>query len=195
MSDVAAAALSDEKETRWIDAWIRWERNSKDVYNSEDDGEEENDGALLAPTDTFSFRYPRRPADDGEDNVREFIDIELRGYPSESEQTWNSTGLTLWRSSEHLCDYLVQNAHLLQPNKRILEIGSGLGRCGILASQLMSRDSAIVLTDGDTDVLTRLRDNVKHNTEALTTISRVGNYCGVTKQQIPLLAKTESSLI
>jgi hypothetical protein len=152
---VAAAAKlpscqAANTETQWIDAWIRWEWDSKDVYN-DDDEEEDDEPAVL--TDTFSFRYPRPEQHDKESE--DFIDIELRGFHSESGRTWNSTGLTLWRSSEQRCGYLVDNVHMLQPKKRILELGSGLGRSGILASQLMSSDSSIVLTDGDTDVLVK----------------------------------------
>lgn len=68
-------------------------------------------------------------------------------------------------------DHLVQNAHLLQSEKRILELGAGLGRSGILASQLMSTDSSIVLTDGDTDVLVQGRENVMQNTKPSDNIS------------------------
>ena len=151
------------KEEIWVDAWIRWERNSK--CNNIEDEDEEGDNhldELPPPTECYTFTYPN-PADEGSD-----IKLELEGFGSDSEQTWNSTGLTLWRSSDHLCQYLVSEHKLLQSinDLRILEVGSGLGRCGLLAHHLSHKDSATtVLTDGDTDTLKQLRENVKNNTK------------------------------
>ena len=68
----------------------------------------------------------------GDDNC---ISIELNGYKYDSDETFNSTGLTLWRAAEHLCHYMVRHSDVLQ-NKRVLELGCGLGLCGILAHKL-----------------------------------------------------------
>ena len=146
-------------ETTWVDAWVRWERNSMAVYNDEDEAQnEEDDQPLPPPTERHQFTYPNEGGDD--------IFIELKGFESESEQTWTSTGLTLWRSSQYLCDYLVDNAQKLQ-DKRILELGSGLGRSGILAGKLLGDPSEggsnIYLTDGDSDTLLQLRANIELN--------------------------------
>lgn len=129
------------------------------VYNDEDEAQnEEDDQPLPPPTERHQFTYPNEGGDD--------IFIELKGFESESEQTWTSTGLTLWRSSQYLCDYLVDNAQKLQ-DKRILELGSGLGRSGILAGKLLGDSSEggsnIYLTDGDSDTLLQLRANIELN--------------------------------
>lgn len=159
-SGAGAAAATPDDETTWVDAWVRWERNSMAVYNDDEgDNDDEDDQQLLPPpTECHHFTYP---AADGEDIV-----IALKGFQSESEQIWNSTGLTLWRSSQYLCDYLDENAPMLQ-NKRILELGSGLGRCGILASKLLDDSkeggSEVYLTDGDSDTLLQLRANIELN--------------------------------
>jgi len=171
------------KETKWIDAWIRWDKNDDYTDGDEDDDEEEDD--VPHPTETFSFSFLNPSYNSATIPTAadtKFIDIELHGYKSESEQIWNSTGLTLWRSAEHLCEYVANHSSILQPNKRVLELGSGLGLCGIFAHQLMLRNhgetssnidqdvkndealsSCIFLTDGDTDVLSQLRANVNHN--------------------------------
>jgi len=47
---------------------------------------------------------------------------------------------------------------------RVLEVGSGLGRCGLLAHQLSDGNATTILTDGDTDTLKQLRRNIKNNT-------------------------------
>ena len=156
----AAIAATPDDETTWVDAWVRWERNSMAVYNDEGEDQDEDDQPLPPPTECHRFAYPA--SKDGEDDIV----IELKGFESESEQIWNSTGLTLWRSSQYLCDYLVENAPMLQ-DKRILELGSGLGRCGILASKLVNDSkesgSTVYLTDGDTDTLLQLRANIELN--------------------------------
>ena len=173
MSGETKVQTHPQKETPWIDAWIRWDR---DTHGTDDDDgfndNVENESPPVAATDTFSFHY--HGTIDQPD-----IDIELRGFPSDSEQTWNSTGLTLWRSSEHLCDCLVKQwrkgsttANLFTENKRFLEVGSGLGRSGILAFHCLSslmgpsdeeQNKLLCLTDGDTDVLHQLRNNLQHN--------------------------------
>lgn len=139
-----------EKETKWYDAWVRWERGSKETYN---DGEEEDedDQNILIPTKEYEFQY-------GDD-----VWIKLSGFHADSEAIWSSTGLTLWRSSEYLCEYLISSQdELLQNNIRLLELGSGLGRCGILA-HLLCPSCRVMVTDGDTDVLAQLRANIQRN--------------------------------
>mmetsp|Transcript_15960 Transcript_15960/g.33379 ORF Transcript_15960/g.33379 Transcript_15960/m.33379 type:complete len:303 (+) Transcript_15960:68-976(+) len=166
-------------ETPWVDAWIRWERNSKDLYpdegNEEANEPDEDYADIPPPTESFTFTYPNpnnssssEGNDDKEANESN-ITLNLKGFHSDSEQTWTSTGLTLWKSSHHLCQYLVDKADTLLcppgPNDslRILEVGSGLGRCGILAHHLSHDNATTILTDGDTDTLKQLRDNVQRN--------------------------------
>ena len=131
--------------------------------------------------------------------------LTLQGYPSESEQIWNSTGLTLWPCSQYLCDYLCHNLHhkiilgrdildgtnnnnIKRNNNNkdscitVVELGSGLGRCGLLVHYLLRRlvcddnnknnhtatpKTRIYLTDGDTDTLRQLRANVVANTTTI----------------------------
>ena len=99
------------------------------------------------------------------------ISIKLNGYKYDSDETFNSTGLTLWRAAEHLCYYLIRHRDVLQ-NKRMCELGCGLGLCGILAHRLTALTNveegkenigAVYLTDGDTDALAQLRANVQLN--------------------------------
>lgn len=167
---------SQSVEVPWVDAWIRWERNSKQedndsIGNSDSSDSNDVDNEFLPPpTESYTFTYTT-PGN----NIR--ITLKLDGYHSDSEQTRNSTGLTLWRSSHYLCQYLVDHTVEWMPNHnsiennnekkvKILEVGSGLGRCGILAhllSQAHGYDTKTLLTDGDTDTLKQLRQNVRHN--------------------------------
>ena len=104
------------KETKWIDAWIRWPRAEDYDSNEEDDEEdEEQQKTSNESRETFSLSFPI------EDST---INVELRGYQFESEQIWNSTGLTLWRSANHLCEYLVEqhSSDWFSNSRRILEV-------------------------------------------------------------------------
>ena len=71
-----------------------------------------------------------------------------------------STGLTLWGGSKNLCNYLSENPTYVA-DKIVLELGAGLGVCGILAHKLGAKK--VVLTDGDTATLANMRDNVSVN--------------------------------
>eukprot|EP00536_Pseudo-nitzschia_multiseries_P016160 jgi/Psemu1/45117/gm1.45117_g len=218
-----------EKETTWIDAWIRWDRNSKDIIDDDDDDHgDEEEGDRVPPTAEFTFDYrlptsssssssSSSPPSSAENNnhgtasTRDLL-LTLKGFPSESEQIWNSTGLTLWPSSHYLCEYLLENYRellgaSLQATEegnannerririRAVELGSGLGRCGLLLHHILAAQpqpqsesqsqpnndnynynynngsfrSHLFLTDGDTDTLAQLRDNVADNTATTTT--------------------------
>ena len=155
-------------EVPWVDAWVRWEINNDYGDTDHDDCNdiEEDDEELPPATESYTFTYPNPSADSDSDIV-----LELKGFHEDSEQIWNSTGLKLWRSSHYLCQHLVnEEAELLQDgnntNLRVLEVGSGLGRCGLLAHSLSHDNATTVLTDGDTDTLKQLRQNVSTNTSA-----------------------------
>ena len=128
-------------EIPWVDAWVRWERNSKTEV---DDDDVDDDEELPPSTERYTFTYPTNGNDDD-------INLDIKGFADDSEQIWNSTGLALWRSSRHLCQYLVsEECKILIDAKSVLELGSGLGRCGLLAHHLTNDNATTVLTDGDT---------------------------------------------
>jgi predicted nicotinamide N-methyase len=130
-----------------------------DGANADDDDEDDDSpdvGDLFAdpdPLDTFHFEWTL-PA------TASTVKITLSGHKAELGQTLHSTGLTLWRASELLCDYMIRNScHIAKKN--VLELGAGLGLCGILAHHLQAAN--VVLTDGDTDALSFMRSNVASN--------------------------------
>ena len=147
------------QEIKWYDAWIRWEKGSKEVYNNNDesgDDDNEEDEQPPVPTDTYYYEHGN-------------IQLQIDGFPSDSEVIWTSTGLTIWRSSSYLCDWLVENLLPLSKsqqnqhqapqdnssnnnnngNLRVLELGSGLGRCGILAAHLLASSSSPASSSSD----------------------------------------------
>ncbi|KAL7537725.1 hypothetical protein ACHAXR_008020 [Thalassiosira sp. AJA248-18] len=72
-----------------------------------------------------------------------------------------STGMSVWKGSEILCQYLIEHPDLIR-NKRILELGAGVGLCGIVSAKVLGA-SSVLLTDGDHMVLRNLRHNVALN--------------------------------
>ncbi|KAG7347593.1 type 12 methyltransferase [Nitzschia inconspicua] len=167
-------------ETPWTDAQIRW---------SEDEGVPEKEESPFFdpfadpdPTQvfTFAFSIPRHsqldansnsiinPKVDADDNQLskkssgDAIELKIQGYKTHSDQVWQSTGLTLWKASKYLCDYMVKQSQFLQ-HKRILELGAGLGLNGILAHRIAPHCSTVLVTDGDTDALVQLRKNIQTN--------------------------------
>lgn len=107
------------------------------------------------PFEVFPFRF-ERPDDDAP------IDITIRGYKTDADEVWQSTGLTLWRASDYLCRYQMEHLQLFR-NKRTLELGAGLGLNGILAWRCSAPGSEVCITDGDSDALVQLRENVERN--------------------------------
>ena len=99
------------KEVPWVDAAIRYthllQSNNDDTTVVDDDDDEEDDLPLPTESHTFIYPNPNNLDDDGCDND---IKVEIKGFHDDSEQTWNSTGLTLWRSSHYLCQYFFQKS-------------------------------------------------------------------------------------
>ena len=70
----------------------------------------------------FSFKGERPgSAEDFANEADKFIDINIRGYKTDADQIWESTGLTLWRASDYLCEYQMKNNEIFQ-GKRVLEV-------------------------------------------------------------------------
>jgi len=81
----------------------------------------------------------------------------VKGVKRELGQTLSSTGLTIWRAAEHLCQYIIDNPQRFQ-GKSVCELGAGLGLVSILLEKL-EVCSELVVTDGDEDTLSLLVEN------------------------------------
>jgi len=190
--------FDDHHETPWFDARIRHEDDYEqavvtylDEEDSSDNGDDDEE-----PTETFSFRFCHH--DDEETTTTRTTEIALKGVAVDSNQIYKSTGMTVWRSAQYLCDYILKNQKALfvqtttssstrkkKEGLRVLELGSGLGLCGILTHRVLLMKNAgekndeqdeakvndssnpnkshVFLTDGDTDTLKQLRQNVHDN--------------------------------
>jgi predicted nicotinamide N-methyase len=119
------------------------------IHDDDDDGGGEVDTLfnLFAEKDLYEiqeYEYSNTPK------------LFLRGQP----EMPNSTGLALWLGSEVLCDRFVQNPLLIK-DKRVLEMGAGMGLVGMVAHYLGA--SNVIMTDGATDVLGNLQYNMDKN--------------------------------
>ncbi|KAJ8084656.1 hypothetical protein PM082_003431 [Marasmius tenuissimus] len=95
-------------------------------------------------------------------------DIDLASFQTttlhESRTTIESgtTGLRTWGASLRLAEYLIAHPDLIR-NRRILELGSGIGFLGIVVAslqQLLRGVSSLWLTDVNEDVLSQCRQNL-----------------------------------
>ena len=89
------------------------------------------------------------------------------------EDYTQSTGLSIWKGAEVLCDYLRNHAKELFANKnpegnnkgnkeqKVLELGAGVGLCSLAAHSLGAE--RVVATDGDATVLENLKQNIDMN--------------------------------
>ena len=66
-------------------------------------------------------------------------------------------------SEEVLAHWIVQNQSVFQ-NKVVVELGAGLGLAGLVCSSVTDA-TEVVLTDGDSQVMSFLEDNVQRNRE------------------------------
>lgn len=87
------------------------------------------------------------------------IEFDVKGVKQNLGQTLDSTGLTIWRAAEHLCEWIMKNSNVFA-GKHVCELGGGLGLVSILLHKLEVAAS-ICCTDGDEISLKLLRENVE----------------------------------
>lgn len=156
---------SKEQELEWIEQPGGWEGDSEtpnekcngnayDDNNNGNDGEEGFGFDLFGETNpelTFPFDIPLQD---------KFVKLRLEGFTLDSDETAQSTGVTLWQAAPRLANFLIKSPELVA-DKRILELGAGLGLCGMVAHHLGA--NSVVLTDADTITLERMRSNLDTN--------------------------------
>ena len=71
------------------------------------------------PYDTFEYTFNIPNSDKDNREVR----IKLHGIKQENGQLLNSTGLTVWKASLLMCNYLIQHQDCIQ-GKRVLEVSA-----------------------------------------------------------------------
>jgi predicted nicotinamide N-methyase len=174
------------QEVKWTDDAIRWQGGldgdtSSQRNKDEDESSTDEGGCMVDPfadpdpteLQTFRFVIPSNPSADAEEQSQlNHIEVSIQGYKTGADAVWKSTGLTLWRASHYLCQYQVEHPQLFAGN--VLELGAGLGLNGILGWKIMcqyynasypkeSNHNSVCITDGDSDALVHLRENIQRN--------------------------------
>ena len=130
------------------------------IYHDDADENASHDDEEEFQRKDFLFRMFEPPHQDN-NKVLEFRFPNVPIILLEAQEDYtNSTGMSLWAGSEVLSHYLIENPDLIG-GKSVLELGAGVGLCGIVAHHLGA--SQVLLTDGDAQVLTKLRHNVNRN--------------------------------
>ncbi|KAL0907565.1 hypothetical protein M5K25_021981 [Dendrobium thyrsiflorum] len=86
----------------------------------------------------------------------------IRGLAREYQHTCQSTGLMLWESALLMCNLISENPSIVA-GKTVLELGSGsAGICSMISVQFAE---FVVSTDGDSEALKILQENIASNLE------------------------------
>jgi predicted nicotinamide N-methyase len=91
------------------------------------------------------------------DDSKRKVAFKVKGLKRELGQTLSSTGLTIWRAAEHLCQFIIDNPDRFN-DKAVCELGAGLGLNSIMIEKCCTC-SELVSTDGCEDTVKLLIDN------------------------------------
>jgi 16S rRNA G966 N2-methylase RsmD len=171
---------SEEQELEWIEQPGGWEgdnENQDETGNANDNGNRNGNGnddksdddeeQYYGGFDLFADKnsestFPFEMALAGGDNKT--LKLKLEGFTLDSDESAQSTGVTLWNAAPRLARYLCSEekvAEELIRGKSVLELGAGLGLCGMVAHHLGAK--TVVLTDADTITLQQMRTNLEKN--------------------------------
>ncbi|KAG0035567.1 hypothetical protein BGZ81_005545 [Podila clonocystis] len=100
------------------------------------------------------------------------------------EQTTISSGTTGLRTCFWLAEYLITHPDLLS-GKNVIDIGCGVGFLGISCAMLGAKK--VVLTDGNTDVLSMAKENIGYNSVTCPTTTSLLDWENFTEAQITAL--------
>uniref|UniRef100_A0A914C8M3 FAM86 N-terminal domain-containing protein n=1 Tax=Acrobeloides nanus TaxID=290746 RepID=A0A914C8M3_9BILA len=97
-------------------------------------------------------------------SYRCFLDLKLEDIilvrKMDSQFIFGTTGMTTWRSSAVLSEYIYRFCDF--DNKNILELGAGCGLTGMVTAKY-HKVKSLCLTDGNHHVLEQLKENVRLN--------------------------------
>eukprot|EP01088_Endostelium_zonatum_P000583 TRINITY_DN10827_c0_g1_i1.p1 TRINITY_DN10827_c0_g1~~TRINITY_DN10827_c0_g1_i1.p1 ORF type:complete len:262 (-),score=58.83 TRINITY_DN10827_c0_g1_i1:25-810(-) len=139
--------------------------NEDEEVESEDESEGMSQLFLNDHYTPHKFRFEVVKGGSSEEKeVKEEIVMELLLLSSASTD-FDLTGQVLWPAARFLCSYLSTHGHsLVHPSTNILELGAGVGLCGLLADYF--NPNITVLTEGNKEVMKILSQNVQIHLDA-----------------------------
>ncbi|KAF9429999.1 Protein fam86a, partial [Podila epigama] len=154
----------------------------------EDEGHEILDDLLEVFTDLM-LTTPKRPEAGGPPLGPTFksycLDRQCRNVVTVmEEQATISSGTTGLRTCFWLAEYLIAHPDVLS-GKNVVDIGCGVGFLGIACAMLGAKK--VVLTDGNTNVLTMARNNIGYNNVLCPTTTSLLDWEFFTEEQIASL--------
>ncbi|EFA77851.1 hypothetical protein PPL_09349 [Heterostelium album PN500] len=101
------------------------------------------------------------PSEDIEIYKYNFGDLELsiRGQELQNQNIQPSTGLLPWPAASIMSSFIAKHNELFV-DKNVLELGTGVGICGLIASRYAR---SVLLSDGDTATFDQLNKNIELN--------------------------------
>ncbi|KAG0294533.1 Protein fam86a [Dissophora globulifera] len=135
---------------------------------------------------------PKRPEDGGpplEPCFKSYsLDRECKKLVTVMEEqttiSSGTTGLRTWEASFWLAEYFISHPEALK-GKNVIDIGCGVGFLGIACALLGAKK--VVLTDGNTEVLSMARNNISYNVVPCPTTASLLDWENFTKEQIAAL--------
>ncbi|GBG26194.1 Protein N-lysine methyltransferase METTL21A [Hondaea fermentalgiana] len=151
----------------------RSDGGQKDESDDGDESEDEDDGGFgFFNPDLFTsnveyelseFRFSRKPEDgctvDAKEAEEDLI-IKLSYLHASNQLIEKFVSRVVWPSAEEMARYFTANPSLVR-GKRILELGSGTGLCGITMARLGA--ASVVLTDYNEASVELLQENIDLN--------------------------------
>lgn len=154
---------NNTEEQEWIEQPGGWGKDPRDEQSgggtnhpTNNKEEEDEEGGFF---DLFADENPQSNFSYNVNGKR----IQLEGFTVASDEAAQSTGVTLWEAAPRLANYIQSS---MVTGKAVLELGAGLGLCGMVAHHLGAK--SVDLTDADTITLQRLRHNVSKNCDSTT---------------------------
>ena len=143
---------------------IKWREHN--IHSPGDDSSADSDGQKEFIFDLFNEESDKTLTHEFKSkSTAPDITITLMGR----EECNTSTGLAVWGGTETLCSYFMkaqdsgEYKDIFQRGRsRVLELGAGLGLCGLFVAQAF-QPAKVIMTDGDVDVLERLEQNIELN--------------------------------
>lgn len=102
-------------------------------------------------------------------------------YIQEVDEGEGGIGCGIWLSSVVLSSWIAHHKHLFK-DKRVLELGCGVGLCG-LTTATATKPRSLQLTDCDTSLFQCLKTNIERNSKSMRLIPSIQPYDWITSHQ------------